>query len=156
MDELTSIKNPKRRRRALTWGIFGLAGVIMSTAWATGFGTSESGTTSSLAQNAFGEGATDPQSISAYANDVNVQVPPLSITFDGLWGQIADDTSVFQVDLSGYGIAERFYVDIYVDNPPFENQWSAAQFKWYQLPGACARSEEHTSELQSLMSISYA
>src|SRR3546814_9308348 len=21
---------------------------------------------------------------------------------------------------------------------PFENQWSAAQFKWYQLPGACA------------------
>src|SRR3546814_8551158 len=92
MVDLTSSKNPKRRRRALTCGIFGLAGVIMSTAWATGFGTAESGTTSSLAQNAFGEGATDPQSISAYANDVNVQVPPLSITFDGLWGQLADDT----------------------------------------------------------------
>src|SRR3546814_13173522 len=89
MDEHSSNKNPKRRRRALTWGIFGLAGVIMSTAWATGFGTSNSDATGTgPAQNAFGQGAVATESISEYATAVTAQAP-LAITFDGLWGQIA-------------------------------------------------------------------
>src|SRR3546814_19886019 len=100
MDEHSSNKNPKRRRRALSWGIFGLAGVIMSTAWATGFGTSNSDATGTgPAQNAFGQGAVATESISEYATAVTAQAP-LALTFDGLWGQIAADTNPFEVDLS--------------------------------------------------------
>jgi hypothetical protein len=120
----------RRRRRGLLWAIFGLTGLLMSAAWATGFATSQTTGSGSAAANAVGIGATDPQSESPYAGLVTENTA-LDITFDGLWGQIENDTIVFSADLTG--LTGTFYTDIYVDNLPFENTWTAAQFKWQQV-----------------------
>lgn len=135
MYENVPTSSPRRSRRGLLWVLFGLAGILMSTAWATGFGTSDSGAAGTgPAQNAFGLGAVNPQSPSAYASAIT-NPGNLAITFDGLWGQIAADTTVFQVDLTGF--TGTFYSVIYVNNLPFQYPWSAAQLKWHQFDSAC-------------------
>src|SRR3546814_10754987 len=124
MDEHSSNKNPKRRRRALSWGIFGLAGVIMSTAWATGFGTSNSDATGTgPAQNAFGQGAVATESISVYATAVTAHVAGV-VAGGCLGGRGCADGSVVDVDrmvsnLDGVFLGVVFFVVIYCDNAPF-------------------------------------
>lgn len=134
MDDHTAISTSRpRRKRALLWGLFGLTGILMSTAWATGFASSDTqidGT--NAADDVFGESAAQPHSPSPYQGLVT-NPGNLAITFDGLWGVIEDPAAVFAVDLSGRDASEEFFVDIYLRNQP--TGWSSAQLKWVMDTG---------------------
>lgn len=130
MDD-SHLTSRRRSRRARWWAGFGLAGVLMGTVYASGYATSDSTVdgTNAGASNVFGTPANAPQSASPYQGTLT-NPSDLAVTFNGLWGVIAADHVVFEVNLSSYS-GQTFYVDILVNNSP--TGWTTAQLKWLQF-----------------------
>jgi len=99
---------PRRHtRRTVVWALFGVVGLIMGAAWATGFAQSQSTTNTNSNQFATdvvgtGSAAGQDQSPSPYSNLITDNGgAQLDIGCDGVWGTIAADTAPFNVGRSG-------------------------------------------------------
>jgi hypothetical protein len=131
MDAITG-GSRRHTRRTVLWALFGIIGLLLGAAWATGFGSSQSTTSANnaTATRVFGQSAAEPQTLSPYAaavtNPANV-----AVTFDGLWGVIAADTLVFKVDLTGQ--VGTYYTTIYLKNFSSGNPWASEQYKWLEF-----------------------
>ncbi len=118
-------------RRTLTWVAFGLVGLMIGEIWAVGIATSTTTFDTS-------GGTVAPQVLGTppaweYAGLVTAR-SPLTIGFQGKWGEIDDDTPMFNVDLSGQ--SGTFATTVYLtNNPP---GWSALQLEFRQANKACS------------------
>jgi hypothetical protein len=151
MDESKTTKAVGHRRRNLIWALFGVVGLIMGAAYATGFAS----TSNTIADANAGEatqllGKPAAANPSQYANMVSSSAAPagpLAIGFDGNYGTIASPTIMFVVDLTkndpyGNALAGTYYSDIVLTNwaalgldvggsgPP---KWDTLEFKFEQV-----------------------
>ncbi len=125
----------RRRRRARTWLAFGLMGLMMGVVWAVGIATSTAIVDVAGAAPA-GQvfGTADPAAgVSQYAGLV-IEDTPLTIGFQGSWGNIAVDTPMFDVDLTG--LTGTYFVAVYLNNNA--TGWSVLQLEFLQVNKACA------------------
>ena len=144
---MDAIKGGPRRhtRRTVLWALFGTVGLLLGAAWATGFATSQSTTNTASdpsATDVFGVGATAPATPSQYAGKI-AKITDLAVGFDGLWGTVPADTTLFKVDLTGNdsngeAMAGKFYTDVYMTNFTSANPWSAQQYKFLEIDCSAA------------------
>ncbi len=118
-------------RRTLTWVAFGLVGLMIGEIWAVGIASSTTTLNTSggtVAPQVFGT----PPALE-YAGLVTAR-SPLTIGFQGKWGEIDDDTPMFNVDLSGQ--SGTFVTTVYLTNSP--PGWSPLQLEFRQVNKACS------------------
>jgi hypothetical protein len=116
----------RKRRRLLIWGAFGVLGLVLASVYAFGAATSTTQTDTANVEDAFVAGAAGASTPSEYAGAITTP-EPLSVGFNGRWGYITNDTSMFAVDLTQWPATETFYVSVYLSNNP--TGWSGLQFK---------------------------
>lgn len=125
----------RRRRRLVIWGAFAVLGLILASVYAFGAATSTTQTDTANVEDAFVAGAAGASTPSEYANAITTP-EPLSVGFNGRWGFVANDTSMFKVDLTQWPATETFYVSIYLSNNP--TGWSGLQLKVANLTATAA------------------
>jgi hypothetical protein len=138
MDEIETTKGTPRRRPMKLWALFGLGGLVMGAAYATGFAGNVSAAhgTDSLATPVFGTGPTALASPSPYVSDV-VPGDALTVGFVGQRGVIQSDAVLFEIDLSHELPGQTYYTDIYLSNyNTVTATWEGMQLKWLPL-GSC-------------------
>lgn len=95
--EYVQVRTAKRkRRRTLTWVIFGIAGVAIGAVWAAGFATSQSTSNDAASTAPFIANTPNPQIASKFAGVVSSQTP-LALDFTGTWGNVPF-TTIFEID----------------------------------------------------------
>ena len=125
----------RRRRRTLTWLVFGLVGLIMGAVWAVGIATSTT-TVDTAGATAAAQvfGTADPAAgISQYSGLVSEDTA-LTVGFQGKWGRVDADTPMFDVDLTAE--TGTYFVAVYVTNNP--DGWSALQLEFRQVNKSCS------------------
>jgi hypothetical protein len=124
-----------RRRRARTWLVFGLVGLMMGAVWAVGIASSTATVDTdgaAAATQVFGT-APGASSTSQYAGLVTENTA-LTIGFTGKWGKVGADTPMFDVDLTDE--TGTFFLAVNLNNNP--TGWSALQLEFRQVNKACA------------------
>jgi len=122
----------RRRRRSVLWISFLGAGLLLSTVWATGFGTSQSDTSNGTnAASVVVDGT--PHTLDYYHSPYEglVSSPEqLQVGWNGYWGTVLADTSMFKIDMSGATVdgAGTYYIEVMVKNPIGQN-WDAQQYR---------------------------
>jgi hypothetical protein len=122
--------NGRTRRRLIAWAIFGATGVLLGSVWAFGFSTSSgtvgtANTTAALVAGTAGSTSTSP-----YAGTIT-NPEDLAVTWDGNWGVLAADTTMFKVDLLAYPNTQTFFVEVYSRGVP--TGWTTLQLKFANL-----------------------
>jgi len=131
----------RRRRRSVLWISFLGAGLLLSTVWATGFANSQSAN-GAPAPSVRVNGT--PHEHTYYASPYEglvsaVVADPLTVDWNGYWGRIATDESVFKVDLSGVA-AGTYYIEVLVKTTG--QDWDAQQYRFILFHGATCDGSE--------------
>lgn len=144
MDEMRT-PTPVRRRRGAVWALFGVVGLVMGVAFATGFAQ----TSNTISDPSAGDATQllgKPSAInsSQYASYVTVQ-SALDVGFDGNYATIASPTVLFDIKVAAddpYGTpypgGARFYSDVvltnwvgmHMDGSAPGPEWDTLEFEW--------------------------
>jgi hypothetical protein len=132
------------RRRLTAWLAFGAVGLATGAVWATGFasGTGANGTT--VISPALTK--TAPSTATTALSGTATAVTPLSFDWQGRWGSIAADTTMFKVDLSGSNYAGKTYnLALLLANTSDMSGWASMQLKLERVDvaasGSCTASD---------------
>jgi hypothetical protein len=130
-----------RRGRLAAWAAFGAVGLATGAVWATGFasGSGANGTTAispALTKTA-------PATATSALSGTVTAVTALSFDWQGRWGSIAANTTMFKVDLSGANYAGKTYnIALLLANTSDMSGWASMQLKLERVDeaagGACA------------------
>jgi hypothetical protein len=145
--EVTQRGARRRRRRLVTWAIFGVVGLALGAVWAAGVVTqdAELGTPTNSSPFLVTPGAAaDPR----FGDAVTVETDlPLTIGSSGSKGTIATDAQLFTVDLSGADPAKTnptgnftgtYFATIEVSNDVSNTGWSQLSIEFSAAVGACS------------------
>jgi hypothetical protein len=132
------------RRRLTAWLAFGAVGLATGAVWATGFasGSGANGTTAispALTKTA-------PSTATSALASTTSAVTPLAFDWQGRWGSIAADTTMFKVDLSGSAFAGKTYnLAVLLANTSDMSGWASMQLKLERVDvaasGSCTASD---------------
>jgi hypothetical protein len=137
----------RRRRRIVTWAIFGVVGLGLGAVWAAGVVTTDAeiGTPTNSAPFLVTPGAAaDPRFESAVTVETDL---PLVIGASGSKGTIATDAQLFTVDLSGLDPAKTnptgnftgtYFATVEVSNDVSNTGWSQLSLEFSAAVGACS------------------
>ncbi len=146
MDEMQAPRKSGFKRRATLWAVFGVVGVVMGAAFATGF--AQTSNTSSDANKGDATqlvGTPSKANASQFAGYVTAPTDALALTYDGNYGLIPADTVLFDINIPAndpyghaYGGSARFYSDVILSNwtelgmDPTSGtaQWDTLEFQW--------------------------
>jgi len=135
---------PRRnRRRLMAWAAFGATGVLLGSVWAFGFSTSQGtvGTAETVADVV--PGTAGSTSVSPLAGLVT-NPEDLDVTWDGNWGVIAEDESMFLVDLSALDAGDTYFIEVYSRGVP--TGWTTLQLEFANLPaGTCDGTDDFSA-----------
>ncbi len=125
----------RRRSRTRTWLAFGLVGLMMGVVWAVGIATSTA-IVDTAGAAAAGQvfGTADPAAGTSQYAGLVTENTALTIGFQGSWGNVAADTPMFDVDLTGE--TGTYFVAVYLNNNA--TGWSVLQLEFRQVNKACA------------------
>ena len=127
------------RRRLTAWLAFGAVGLATGAVWASGFasGTGANGTTAispALAKTA-------PTTATSALSGTTTAVTPLAFDWQGRWGSIAADTTMFKVDLSGAAFAGKTYnIALLLANTSAMTGWASMQLQLERVDVAASGS----------------
>jgi len=139
------VPSRRRKRSTLLWFAFLAIGLAMGAVWATGFSVSQSANgADNEAIDVPGTNNVADASPSPYAALIT-NPEDLTVDWNGLWGFVAQDIAMYQVDLSGQAALDNFYVEIYVDST--DDDWSVQQYAFHRFdnPLDCAAGTDLTS-----------
>ena len=116
----------------VAWAAFGATGILLGSVWAFGFSTSSGTVGTANVDGTLVPGSAGSTTVSEYVSKVS-NPEDLAVSWDGSWGVLADDTSMFMVDLTDFA-GETFYIEVYSRGVP--SGWSTLQLKFANLTHA--------------------
>jgi hypothetical protein len=128
---VSSIPSPASRKssrgRLAAWLAFGAVGLATGAVWASGFGSATAangtpGLTPALAKTA----------PTIATNDLAGTVSKISdLTYDwqGRWGKVSADTTIFKVDLSALSASNHYNLALLVANTSLLTGWASTQLQ---------------------------
>ena len=143
----------RKRRRTVTWAMFGLVGLAMGAVWAAGFATSTATTdnaTNTSTATVIPNSAT-PQLSSKFVGTA-IAKDALALSFNGTWG-IVPFTTMFEVNLAGSATATGTYFAEVLLTDPLPAGFTTLQLEFVIDNQACATIKTAGSWTQDAISI---
>jgi len=124
----------KSRRRLAAWLAFGAVGLATGAVWASGIVTSTSSSATPAEPPAFEK--TGPNDDPSLLVTKATLVEDITFDWNGHWGSIAANTSVFKVDLTEFDAAKKYNVGILLDKDSPLEEWATLQLEFERVVAA--------------------
>jgi hypothetical protein len=127
---------PRSRRRLAAWLAFGAVGLAPGAVWASGFGQATATNTSHIASPAIAK-TTPVDATDALGGTVS-KVSDIAFDWQGRWGTIAADTTMFEVDLSALPSGNTYSLALLVPKTTTLTGWESTQLEVQRVAVAAA------------------
>lgn len=127
---------PRSRKRLAAWLAFGAIGLATGAVWASGFGTATAVNGTTDVSPALAKAAPAVAS-NALAGKVT-KIADLTYDWEGRWGSIAADTTMFKVDLSTLPALNTYNLALLVANTTLMTGWASTQLEVERIDVAAA------------------